>query len=88
MDIPSFDICSGTLVCDIMHDLFEGLLPYETKLMLRCFIEKEYFTLSNLKCQILVLELTYGTESDKSNLIDRRGLYSEGNQLNQKGKCI
>jgi len=40
MDIPSFDICSGTLVCDIMHDLFEGLLPYETKLMLRCSLKK------------------------------------------------
>ena len=88
MDIQSFDICSGALVCDIMHDLFEGLLPYETKLMLSCFIEKEYFTLSNLKCQILSLELTYGTESDKPNFIDRKCLYSQGSRLNQKGKIL
>ena len=88
MDIQSFDICSGALVCDIMHDLFEGLLPNETKLMLSCFIEKEYFTLSNLKCQISSLELTYGTESDKPNFIDRKSLYSQGSRLNQKGKIL
>lgn len=78
MDIHSFDICSGVLVCNVMHDLFEGLLPYETMLLLRCFIEKEYFTLSNLNCQISSLGLTYGTESDKPNLIDRKSLYSQG----------
>ena len=34
MEIEYFDICSGVLLCDVMHDLFEGVLQYETKLML------------------------------------------------------
>ena len=29
-----FDICSGALVPDIMHDVLEGVLQYETKLVL------------------------------------------------------
>jgi len=87
MKIEHFDICSGTLISDVMHDLFEGVLQYETKLMLAQFIDKRYFSLNNLKCHIESLELTYGTESDKPVHIDRKTLYSQGSRLNQKGKA-
>lgn len=30
-----FKVTSGTLIPDIMHDLLEGVLPLETKLMLK-----------------------------------------------------
>ena len=30
-----FDICNGGLIPDLMHDMLEGLLPYETKLVLK-----------------------------------------------------
>ena len=52
------------LLCDAMHDLFEGVLQYETKLMLIQLIEKHYFKLKNLNNHIESLELPYGTESD------------------------
>lgn len=84
-EIEYFDICSGVLISDVMHDLFEGVLQYETKLMLIQFIEKHYFTLNNLNSNIDSLELTYGTESDKPAHIDRKTLYSQGSRLNQKG---
>ena len=29
-----FDVCSGTFVPDIMHDILEGVLPLEVRLML------------------------------------------------------
>ena len=38
MEIEYFDICSGVLISNVMHDLFEGVLQYETKLMLIQFI--------------------------------------------------
>ena len=63
MEIEYFDICNGVLISDVMHDLFEGVLQYERKLMLIQFIEKRYFTLNNLNSNIDSLELTYGTES-------------------------
>ena len=45
MDIKHLDICNGTLICDVM---FEGVLQYETKLMLAQLIGKHYFTLKTL----------------------------------------
>ena len=87
MEIEYFDICSGVLLCDVMHDLFEGVLQYETKLMLIQLIEKHYFNLmKNLNNHIESLELPYGTESDKPAFIDRKTLYSQGSRLNQKGR--
>lgn len=85
-DITYFDICSGALICDIMHDLLEGLLQYETKLLLIRLIEKHYFKLKNLNSHIESLELPYGTESNKPNMIQRKVLYSQNSRLNQKGK--
>lgn len=39
-------MCDGGLLPDIMHDLLEGALQYEVKLMLKSMIEDdEYFTL-------------------------------------------
>ena len=39
-DITHFDICSGALVSDIMHDLLEGIVQYETKLLLIKLLER------------------------------------------------
>lgn len=41
-----FNVCSGALLPDIMHDLLEGALQYELKLMLQLFIfQEQYITL-------------------------------------------
>jgi len=45
MEVSHFDICSGALICVVMHNLFEGILQYETKLMLIKLIDRNYFTL-------------------------------------------
>lgn len=36
-----FHVCGGGLLPDIMHDLLEGALQYEAKLMLREMIKKD-----------------------------------------------
>jgi len=44
-----FHVCNGGLVPDIMHDLLEGALQYEVKLMLRKFILNDsYFAFEHL----------------------------------------
>lgn len=46
MDLEHFDVCK-CLIPDVMHDILEGALQYETKLCLQYLIEKaKYFTVS------------------------------------------
>jgi len=33
-----FDVADECVIPDLMHDMFEGYLPYKTKLMLKHFI--------------------------------------------------
>jgi hypothetical protein len=35
MELRYFDICSGALVPDVLHDVLEGGLQYEAKLLLQ-----------------------------------------------------
>ena len=50
-----FDICSGSLVPDIMHDILEGVLKYKTKLVLIHIIQScRYLTLRNLNHLIVI----------------------------------
>ena len=46
-----FHVIDG-LCPDIMHDVLEGALPYEAKLLLRYCIQQGYFTLSLLNARI------------------------------------
>ena len=44
MPIKYFNVCDGTLLPDLMHDILEGALQYEVKLMLQVMINVEgYF---------------------------------------------
>lgn len=40
MELAYFDVCSGALLPDIMHDLLEGVLQYEAKLLLNHMINE------------------------------------------------
>ena len=35
MDLEYFSLCDGSLVPDVLHDVLEGVLQYETKLLLK-----------------------------------------------------
>ena len=53
-----FHVCHGSLVPDIMHDILEGVLQYEIKLMLQVMINREkYFTLTDFNSRLENLEL-------------------------------
>lgn len=52
-DLPYFHVANSMLPQDVMHILFEGVMPWEVKLMLATFIqEKHYFTLNELNERI------------------------------------
>ena len=48
MDIKTSELCSGALLSEVMHDLLEGVLQYETKLLLEHCLQN--FTLDTLNC--------------------------------------
>ena len=80
-----FHMCSGGLLPDIMHDLLEGALQYETKLMLQQFILREkYITLDAFNNRLERFELGYMEEKDRPSPISDTTLRSESsNTLKQ-----
>jgi hypothetical protein len=55
-----FHVCEGGLLPDIMHDLLEGALQYEVKVMLQEMItEERYFSLDALNSRLTTTELGY-----------------------------
>ena len=69
-------MCSGALLPDVMHDILEGALQYETKLLLQyCIREKHYFSVSDLNEAIEGMELGY-MESDQPAPITSQTIFA------------
>lgn len=84
MDLDYFDVCDS-LLPDVMHDLLEGCLQYEAKLLLQYCIEEKYFTRKTLNRLIEAYDLGYANEADRPSPIPHSTLYSADNLLKQKG---
>ena len=86
LDFQYFDMCSGALLPDVMHDVLEGALQYEVKLLLQyCIREKRYFSASDLNEAIEGMELGY-METDRPAPITSKTIYARySNSLKQKG---
>jgi len=88
-ELSYFHVCNGSLVPDVMHDVLEGALPYEVKLMLQFMIDTEgYFSLDDLNSRLEHIELGYMESKDRPTAITAKTLYSSGNSLKQKGMVM
>lgn len=60
LELKHFNMCSGALIPDVMHDLLEGALQHILKLLLHYLMEeKKYFSLSYLNQKIQGMEFGY-----------------------------
>ena len=60
LQLVHFDMCSGALLPDVMHNLLEGALQHVLQLPLAyCIEKKRYFTLPMLNAKIEAIELGY-----------------------------
>ena len=86
-DLTYFHTCSGALLPDIMHDVLEGGLQYEAKLMLNRFVyEDKYFTVEDLNYKIENFEFGYTDAKNRPTPITSVTLRNEDNSLKQNGK--
>ena len=65
----NFSVVTG-MCHDIMHDLFEGVIPLEMKLLLAHCLEKKYFTVAELNAGILNFDFGYSNVSSRPGGID------------------
>lgn len=69
-----------------MHDVLEGLLQYEIKLLLQIMINtKSYISLGELNTRLECLELGHMESKDQPTQIAQTTLQSSGNSLKQNG---
>ena len=73
------DMCSGMLISDLTHDLYEGVhvLQHEMKLVLKhCIRQRHYFTLDMFNDSIRYMELGYMEVCNRPTPITKKVLKS------------
>lgn len=79
-------MCNGGLLLDIMHDVLEGALQYEVKVMLQEMIHSDgYFTVDLLNSRLINTELGYMEQKDRPTPIDAKNISNSGHTLSQAG---
>ena len=59
-ELAYFDVCCGSLIPDIMHDILEGALQHEVKLMIQVMTREEnYFTLNTFNSRLENIDYGY-----------------------------
>ena len=82
LDLQYFDMCSGALVTNIMHDLLEGVLQYETKLVLQYYAFDAKIISAGVICEIMEsFEFGFMEMTNRPTPIDRKILRSKDNLL-------
>ena len=69
--VPGFSVASG-LPQDVMHDLLEGVIDYEFRLLLTHCIQRNYFTIIQINERIKSFDFGYTQTSTKPPEISTR----------------
>jgi len=85
-ELHYFHVCDGSLHPDIMHDVLEGVLQYEVKLMLNhMIIVENYFTLEILNIRLENIELSTKESKSRPTCVSSSTLNSGGSTFKQSG---
>ena len=70
LELNYFDMCSGSLIPDVMHDLLEGALQHVLKQLLHILTsEKKNFTVAHLNSKIEGMELGFMEDNRPSPVL-------------------
>lgn len=70
--LPNFSVVEN-MPHDIMHDLFEGAVPYELKLFLSYCTSQSFFSLDTLNHRLSAFDFGYSEIGDRPAFIDSEG---------------
>ena len=85
-ELQFFHVASGALLPDIMHDVLEGALPYESKLMLIHFMRQDrYFQLDALNDAIENFQFGYTEVTTKPTPVTQATMTANDHTLKQNG---
>ena len=65
LDVDHFSMCGWGLPHDVMHDLFEGVVQYEIKLLILSCVKKRFFSLATFNERLINFEYGYSEVADK-----------------------
>ena len=81
-EIPYFSVAEN-LPHDVMHDLFEGVLPYEIKLLLAHLVHTTSLTIATLNDRLRRFDFGYSERSDVPTEIDEKTFKSPTQKIRQ-----
>ena len=87
-ELTYFHVCDGSLLPDVMHDLLEGALQYEVKLLLHYMIENCGLSLQEFNSILENVDLGYMEFKNKPTLVSGKTITSDGNSLKQNGELL
>lgn len=73
------------LVPDIMHDVLEGVLPFEMKELLKHLVQEKVISLAEINGSISSFPYTFVDATNKPNTIESKTLRSKDHALKQTG---
>ena len=82
-ELRYFHVCDGSLLPDVMHDLLEGALQYEVKLLLNYMIDNSSLTVQEFSSKLQNIDLGYMEMKNKLTAISVKTMNSNGNSLKQ-----
>lgn len=83
LELQYADLCSGLLLPDVMHDLYEGVLQYEAKLFINHAISNHYFT-----AKFLAEKMEFMEAGDRPTIVTSQVLRCDDRSLGQKGEAL
>lgn len=88
-ELQYFKVASGALVSDILHDVLEGALQYEVKLMLKKFMQDDrYFTIDQINQKIDAFDFGYLESKNRPTPLSLSSITNnDDHSLKQSGKC-
>lgn len=78
-NIPNFSVAEN-LPHDIMHDLFEGVVPYEMKLLITHLVNVKHFTVATFNDRLRRFDFGYIECSDKPSELDEKNFMRNPDQ--------
>ena len=70
-NVPNFSVVQN-LPHDIMHDLFEGVVPYEMKLLLTYLVSAKYLSIATFNDRLRRFDFGYSELSDAPSELDEK----------------